>query len=412
MNQYQPRSTRIDAWFLSIGALVSAALALGCSGSDGRGQEKGGAKKGIAPDTTVSVRTAAFSPDGKLLVIATAPGGGGGGFPADLPQQRAMQLWDVETGTLLHTFWLEKTARDVLFLAGGKKILTSDYSSITIFDVAKRAVDGRYLRDGRVLATMPDGKQLLVYTDTQATKALEVWGAFTAKALRKFSTEINPGLTGTISPDGKWALVPCIAHATKTGQVDPTIMQLWDLSKGEVEFSLVGLQKEEEVSFQLWDRKGNVKVSFGADNPISGPVLFSPDSKFFVAQHSDGEGARKKGFSLRLCDIRTMKLIRTLGQFSEGVQLMGFSKDGKELVLITDEHMRRLQFQDGKQLWSVALSYEDRSFSVFSPDATRLCLGGGITYSSLKGNEVDTLRLEIWDAVHGKKLRNLTRERP
>jgi WD40 repeat protein len=400
MNENQAGSTRIDAWFLSIAALMSAALALGCSGSDGRGQEKSGKKKGIKPDTTVIVRTAAFSPDSKLLVVATGPGGK---FPENSPQQRAMQLWDVETGKLLHTFWLDKAAIDVFFFDGGKKILTSDYGSITIFDVAKGARDGKYIRGGIPLAIMRDGKKLLVYTDDDGQRAIELWDPFTAKVLQKLPTKSQPNSSpAAVSPDGKWALVAC------SGQI---IAQLWDLSRGEVQFSLVGLQKGDEPIYQLWDHKGKVKKTFAEADVLGHPVAFSPDSKTLVAAHINGreEPGREK-FSLRLWEIETVKALRTLARFSEGIGLMTFSPDGKELVLFTEKHLRRLQFPDGKQLWSVPLSLD--RISIFSPDATRLFLGGGVTYSSLKGNDVDTLRLEIWDAVHGKKLRNLTRERP
>ena len=117
MNENQPGSTRIDAWFLSIAALVSTALALGCSGSDGRGQEKGGTKE----IRTIVVRAAAFSPDAKLLVLATGPGAPSAS--AKLAPQRAMLLFDAESGKTLRGFELEKPANGVFFLEGGKKLL-------------------------------------------------------------------------------------------------------------------------------------------------------------------------------------------------------------------------------------------------------------------------------------------------
>ena len=356
---------------------------------------------------------AAFSPDNKLLAILFMPGGKGS---AKLPEQRAMQLWEVETGKMLHTFRLDKPGMDVFFFDRGKKILTSDYGSVSIFDVASRTLDGKYLRDGMPLAMMPDGKRLLVYTNEEGNRALELWDALTAKPLRKFSKEIDPRSRAAISPNGKWALVPSHRHATKTGQIDPSIIQLWDMSKGEIEFSIVALQKGDLVSFELWDTKGKVKTFFGADNPISEPVAFSADSKYFAAEYFDRQKKPEEKYSIRSFEVPSGKLVRTLA-VSLGDHLLGFSADGKELVVLddarggaqggkkdgVDQRLRRFQVQTGKQLLSVRIPADGvLPVCVLSPDSSRLFLGSG---------ENHRLRLEIWDTAEGKILRRLQRER-
>jgi hypothetical protein len=66
--------------------------------------------------------------------------------------------------------------------------------------------------------------------------------------------------------------------------------------------------------------------------------------------------------------------------------------------------LQRLEVKTGEQLWSVPIEAEGvLPVSVLSPDGSRLFLGSGST---------ETLRLEIWDAVQGKKLRRLKQERP
>src|SRR5262249_29332036 len=71
----------------------------------------------------------------------------GGPRAANLPQQRQLKLWDVETGKKLKTFQLDELASDLFFFDGGKKILADHrYGSFTLWDVASRDRIARYLR--------------------------------------------------------------------------------------------------------------------------------------------------------------------------------------------------------------------------------------------------------------------------
>src|SRR5579864_2291354 len=130
-----------------------------------------GEKTPRPPDFSVRVGSAAFSSDGKLLIVAFRRAGGPG---ANFFIQRLIKLWDVETGQELHTFIPDDEPVEVFFFDGGKKILASDETSVTIFDVASRKKEAKYLRGGRPLAMFPDGKNLLVFTEDNGG-ALELW---------------------------------------------------------------------------------------------------------------------------------------------------------------------------------------------------------------------------------------------
>jgi len=301
-----------------------------------------------------------------------------------------VQLWDVETEKLLHTFQLEKPGSDVFFFDAGKKILTSDYGTVTVFDVPTHASDAKHFKDHRAMAMMPDGKRFLVYTQDQAGRALEIWDAFTAKLLQKFPVAIDPIQPAKISPDEKWALLPDPRGGQK-GIDDGTIL-IWDLSKGEI------------------------RTSLSREKQIYSPVAFTPDSKHFAAQHIDAEKRDNEKYSLRLYDVPTAKFLRTLAP-SLDAGFIAFSPDGKELVILDPERMklqegrkphvfdtglRRLQVETGKQLYSVRIPTEGGVVAVLSPDASRLFLGSG---------DSERLRLEIWDTVQGKKLRTLQPKR-
>lgn len=379
---------------LCFAALLLLTLGLGCSGSEATGkegkgikeegsdrEEKGNRKRDSdKEDRTVYVRAAAFSPDGRLLVVSFGARSGS----AEFPEQRQMKLWDVESGKELHTFPLEESANSVFFFAGGKKIVSSTWGYIEVWDVAKRTRDGKYLKGGQPLGIMPDGKKLLVFTDTiQQDRALELWDLFSGELFRKFPGETDPRSLAAISSDGKWALVPTIRHATKFGKIDPATLQLWDLSKGKV------------------------KLSFGPENRMFGPVSFSPNSKLAVAQRAAyKEDGTSDLSSLVLWEVPNGKVVRVWKRFPQS--LVGFSPDGKELVAVDGFDLRRLFVETGKILWSISLpNKKERDIFVLSPDGSRLFSGGGASKYDLR-----YLRLEIWDAVQGKRIHKLAPKGP
>jgi WD40 repeat protein len=395
MKQYQPRSTRIDAWFLSIAAVVVAALALGCSRSDAPGNEGTGKKGGRKEIRTVCVRAAAFSPDGKLLVIAYGPGAPSA--PAIRPQQRELQLWEVDSGKLLHTFQIEKPANAIFFGQGGKKLLACHVDKVTIFDVGGGTKDAHNQLGGIPLAILPDGKKMLLYKDVEneADKVLELWDPFTPKVLKKFSGTTYPRGGAAISPDGRWGLVPCIPHQAKPRPIDPTILQLWDLSNGKL------------------------SCSFPRETNLQRPLSFFPSSKYALAQRLDE--LRPDGnlnCSLVVLEIPSGKITRVLERTLRNRQEVGFSPDGKQVVICDEPvgkpffdalHLRRLEVETGKELWNVELPINEREgvmVSALSADTGKFFRGTGAEF------HVKNLRLEIWDAAAGRKLRDLKSEPP
>jgi len=407
-------------WVFFFAALLLPALGSGCSGSEARKEKREPRRE----TRRVAIRAAAFSPDAKLLAVAFGPEFG----EAIRLAQRTIQLWEVDSGKLLHTFQVDRPAETLFFGQNGKKLLACNTDQVTIFDVASGQRDAQHQLGGFPLAIMPDGKKLLLYShiDNETDKILELWDPFTPKLLKKFSGTTYPRGGAAISPDGKWALVPCTPHrinkGTNKGPIDPTILQLWDLSKGEVKFSLVGIQKGDATSYEIWDAKGKLKTSLRASDVMNQPLAFLPDSKHVIATHHDREQGGKDKFSLRLWNITDMKPVRTVARFSDGLRLIGFSPDGKELVILDFSFSRedakaprfrlvqatqfhRLDIQTRKELWSVTIipSDEGTPFFVLSSDATRLLMVNGRGARS----SINDFTLEIWDAAAGKKLRAL-----
>jgi WD40 repeat protein len=322
----------------------------------------------------VEVGNAAFSPDGKLLIVASRPGlvhGPRGHFF----YQRLIKLWDVESGQELHTFIPDDQPTEVFFFDGGKKILASDEASVTIFDVASRKKEAKYLRGGRPLAMFPDGKKLLVFTEDNRGEALELWDPLTAKVLQRFPGGNNPNKGTIISPDAKWALVPCGSNT------QGIFLQLWDLSKGQVKFSF--LRKD----------------------PFIKPLGFAPDSKSWIGEILEEKTEEEpEPSALYLFEVPSGKKVRVLERSSHQRSIAGFSPDGKQFVAVDPGRFRRLIVETGQILCYPPIYHQsERQVFVLSPDGTRLFMGGGADMSS----SFEYLRMEIWDAVRGEKTHQL-----
>jgi WD40 repeat protein len=377
---------------LVFAAIFFFSLGSGCSGSNAGGKGRKGKTEGTKESRQIAVRAVAFSPDAKLLAVAIGP-------PAPirkaiLPKQRTIQLWEVDSGKLLHTLEVDNPAKALFFGQNGKKLLACHNDQVTIFDVGSGTKDADNQLGGIPLAMLPDGKKLLLYSDS---RALELWDPFTAKLLKKFSGTSHAGADAAISPDGKWALVPCIPHQAKPKPIDPTILQLWELSNGKL------------IS------------SFGLESKLQRPLAFFPSSKYAVAQRLDE--MRPDGnhnYSLVVLKIPSGKVTRSLEGPLRGRQEVAFSANGKEVVVCDEPgpkpsfhppHLRRLEVESGKELWNVELPLSKEGEGVmvctFSADGSRFfrARAGG-------GWDISRLGLEIWDGVAGKKLRDLTSEPP
>jgi hypothetical protein len=279
-----------------------------------------------------------------------------------------MKLWDVESGKELHTLIPDQAAREVLFFDGGKKILATDHFSFTIFEVATGKRLAKYHRSGSPvpLGMMPDGKKLLISKNNR----LELWEPFSGKVVKTFLGETNPNVGTAISWNSKWALVPCLPH-----QRPAITLQLWDLSTGEI------------------------KLSFGPKDRMTGPAAISPNGKLAVAQRVEFKGEVPDKATLALLEMPSGKVVRT---FPAGGSLLAFSSDGKELVGVDSLHLRRWNVETGELIWSESMPTNTGVFAL-SPDGSRVFM----SFASSNSEDWEYRALEIWDGVRGEKIRKL-----
>jgi WD40 repeat protein len=323
--------------------------------------------------STVQIRSAAFSPDGKYLLV-----GFGSGKGPPLAEHWVIKLWNVKTGKEVRTLKGHENGGTafVTFFPDSKHALsTGEDDTCKVWDVTTGAVVRQFGKWFSLLALSPNGKDLLVYYGNPGR--LELWDARSGKMTHAFPEFRKHVRSIASSPDGKLALLGCDSFETK-GVWDWSTVQVWDMEKGKI------------------------KNSFGDEKEgMSRPLVFSPDSKFALANYWDRK-ARKGAFVL--WEVATGRVLRSLPISEKGAHEAAFGPGGKQVVVVDYAgYMRRFDAATGKQLWSVLLSSEG------GPGVVAFSQHGTLALIVTRQNVADfgSVHMDLWDAVKGEHLHTL-----
>jgi WD40 repeat protein len=248
-----------------------------------------------------------------------------------------------------------------------------------------------------------DGKRLLT---SGFDTTLRLWDAETGEELRVIEAHTAPILGAALSPDATRALSACIDNSVR----------LWDVASGR---HLQQMSHQFNVAQHVaFSPTSQARVAFGPQGQAlsgggdgtmklwnlesgerAGNFTFNSDPRFaasVVVAYNEQTGlVATSGYNqpIRLWDLETGKVVRTIPIIGNVYHNVCFSADGKRLAACSDSRPRIYDVQTGEELLQIegvaVLSL------AFSPDGKRLVTGGDWGDHTVR----------VWDAKTGKELR-------
>ena len=259
---------------------------------------------------------------------------------------KALRLWDLETGETLHTF------------EGDSGIV--------------------YLP-----AVLPDGRRAL---SGSADQTLRLWDLETGETVHGFEGHTAEVYSVAVLPDGRRAL---------SGSADQTL-RLWDLETGETVHVLEGhtaevysvavlpdgrraLSGSEDNTLRLWDLEtGEPLHTFEGHTSAVHSVAVLPDGSRVLSGSEDN--------TLRLWDLETGEPLHTFGGHTKAVYSVAVLRDGRHaLSASADLTLRLWDLETGEPLHTFEGHSDEINAVAALPDGRR----------ALSGSNDRTLKL--WD---------------
>jgi WD40 repeat protein/V8-like Glu-specific endopeptidase len=338
------------------------------------------------------VTSAAFSPDGKLIVTGS--------------WDKTARIWDARSGAELkvlrgHEDWIRSAA----FSPDGTRIVTGSYDNTARIWDARSGAELKVLRGHESIvysvAFSPDGTRIVTAGGTA-----RLWDARSGAELKVLRGDEGAVRSAAFSPDGTRIVTGGGAvEGNAVGNSDNTV-RIWDARSGaelkvlrgheygvnSVAFSSDGTRivtGSLDKTARIWDALSGaeIKALRGHENGVTS-VTFSTDGTRIVTGSFDN--------TARIWDARTWAELKVLRGHEDRVTSAAFSPDGTRIVTGSYDNTARIwDARSGAELKVLRGHESDVSSAAFSPDGTHIVTGS-----------LDKTA-QIWDARSGAELRLL-----
>jgi uncharacterized delta-60 repeat protein len=319
-----------------------------------------------------SVRSVAFSPDGKYVVS--------GSF------DKTARVWEAETGKEIARMTHEDGVNSVAFSPDGKYVVSGSADrTARVWEAATGQEVARMTHEGGVtsVAFSPDG--IYVVSGSLDTTA-RVWDAATGQEINRTTHE--GGVTSVaFSPDGKYVVSGSDIYA-----------RVWEATTGKEVTSMPHEGGVESVTFspdgqyvasgddiyaRVWEAKTGKEILSIDNGELVTSVAFSPDGRYIVSGSWN--------HIVQVWNVATGENTATMIHDSN-VRSVAFSPDGKYVVSGGKDNTARV-WEAATGLEIGRMTHNNTVWSVaFSPDGKYVASGG-----------LDKL-VRVWEATASKEV--------
>lgn len=280
-----------------------------------------------------------------------------GGFASSI------HVWEVATGKEVSSLPDRVPSGDGNSFNPDGTLLAStvDDKNVTIWNIASRHEEHTFTDPAGInlVAFSPDGKWLAATTEENG---IEVWEVATGAEHTPSGTQFGSVKSVRFSPDGHWLASGSSDHAAR----------LWDLTTGRQEHVLVNHA-----------------------SPVNA-VAFSPNSRWLVSGGGEYQlSADQNDDTVRLWNVATGTLQRTLPGHSRGVLSIAFSPDGRWFASGSeDDDVRLWRMSPAREQHTLKGHYGGVTSVAFSRDSRWVASVASGTGSGVR----------LWDTLSGAAL--------
>jgi WD40 repeat protein/predicted Ser/Thr protein kinase len=273
---------------------------------------------------------------GQVQTIAMSPLKGAADFPEGATfasgSYGTIRIWNLRTGTLLHTIAAHKLWINALALTPDGNILASGSSDRSIrlwdFERGSRILTIAPAHSGAVqaLAISPDGRLLASGSEDNT---IRIWDLYSGA--RILTIQVGSGVNAlSFSPDGK---------TLASGSKDRNI-RIWHVPTG-ARLRTLSAHAHEVLSL-AYSPDGKILASGSGDNTVQIWNLQTGERKYQLNAHAswvrsvaiapDGQALATSGDAIKIWNLNTGELTATLRGHGKYVSAIAVSADGKTLV--------------------------------------------------------------------------------